>query len=825
MPLEPFDRTPPHKLLLGTAILAAIPFLAVLLFKAQLYCILDTSSYLAFHNVAEFFSIMVSLSIFGLGWYAYDQNQDRHTLFLSVSFLAIGLMDCMHTLGYAGMPSLLTPNNANKSTLFWIAVRFFSAAAFLASAFISPQNTSRWLSKKILMTAALLLSFAVFTSVTFFPEQLPATFVQGTGLTRFKVFSEYLIILLFILATVAYWRRLSRTSDRTICYYLSAFVFCIYSELVFGAYSSAFDTYNALGHLYKVIAFILIYKGIFIVSVRKPYKELLVSSKELLLSRNMLSHIINSIPQSIFWKDRESVYLGCNQVFASHAGLEQPEEIVGKTDFALPWGEEASEAYRADDREVMEQGRAKLHIIEKLRRSDGATIWIDTTKLPLKDSSDRTYGILGVYEDITKRKEAEEELLIQAKMLEDEIAERQKAQEALYLAKESAEAANRAKTRFLANMSHELRTPLNGVIGMTELLSYTTISDEQKSYIDALRLSSGNLLALISDILDVAKIESEQLHLVTAEYALRECINEVIATQQAEISKKGLRLDLHIPDCIPDRLLGDRLRLVQILANLLSNAVKFTEQGTITIAVTIKERHSATVLLDIMVRDTGIGIKPQLIDYIFNMFTQADESTTRKHGGAGLGLAISRRLAEMMGGSLTVESTPHKGSTFHLLLPSTLPFKQSSQEPDNAPLGVATAPSSHPLAVLVAEDNLLNLHYAQKVLEKLGHGVTSVTDGQQALAAWEQGHFDLILMDIQMPTICGDEVVRIIRQRERETDNHVPVIAVTAHALIGDQERFMEAGCDGYIAKPFQIDALAAEIERVCSETHKTRAA
>jgi hypothetical protein len=231
--------------------LSALPFLAVELFKSQLYTVVTIAPYLVFHNVVEFFSVIVSVSIFGLGWYAFSQNRDQHSLFLSVSFLAIGLMDFMHTLGYAGMPALITPNVSNKATQFWVAVRFFSASAFLSSAFITSTTPSRRLSKAALMTAALVISAVVFVSIIFFPDYVPTAFIQGVGLTPFKRNAEYVIISLLVLAVIMYWRRLSRTGDRLITYYLAAFVLCIFSESAFTLYNSAFDTYNMLGHIYK----------------------------------------------------------------------------------------------------------------------------------------------------------------------------------------------------------------------------------------------------------------------------------------------------------------------------------------------------------------------------------------------------------------------------------------------------------------------------------------------------------------------------------------------------------------------------------------------
>jgi len=413
--------------------------------------------------------------------------------------------------------------------------------------------------------------------------------------------------------------------------------------------------------------------------------------------------------------------------------------------------------------------------------------------------------------ELVARAEAENELRIQATLLEDEIAERQKTQEALHNAKEMAEAANKAKSLFLANMSHELRTPLNGVVGMAQLLAMTEVNQEQKEYLETLQCSADNLLALISDILDITKIEAEQFQIYHAEYSLRSCLDEIIMMQQAAIDQKRLLLEQDILETVPDTIVGDRLRVMQVLSNLLSNAVKFTEQGGIKLSVVVKEQHGSTILLDISIADTGIGIAPEKIGYIFSAFTQADETFTRRFGGAGLGLALSRKLADLMGGSITVESAPGKGSTFHLQLPCTVPSR-----PNGKPYDVSEAyaeSSTRSLSVLIAEDNPANSAYAQKLLKALGHQVVLATDGKQALEAWEHGAFDLILMDVQMPVMNGDEVVRLIRQQE--VDKRIPIIAVTAHALVGDHERLLEAGCDGYVAKPFKIEKLAAEIKRV----------
>jgi signal transduction histidine kinase len=294
--------------LVGTFIVSALPLLIVESFPASLNYKVPPAAYLVFHNVAEFFGVMVSLSMFGIGWYTYDQSKDRHALFLSTAFLAIGLMDFMHTLSYAAMPTFITPNSSNKSTQFWIAVRLFQAVAFLASAYVYAERPNRWLSKRILMTTALLVSLFVFTGIIFFPSYMPATFVDGVGLTPFKKGSEFMVILLTCAATAAYWRRMMKSGNRLLTYYLSALVVCIFSEISFVDYTSVFDTYNVIGHVYKVAAFFLIYYGIYKASVRDPYTKLVEIGEELksdVVERKRTEEVLQATSETL--REREKL--------------------------------------------------------------------------------------------------------------------------------------------------------------------------------------------------------------------------------------------------------------------------------------------------------------------------------------------------------------------------------------------------------------------------------------------------------------------------------------------------------------------------------------
>ncbi|EPG75344.1 histidine kinase [Leptospira fainei serovar Hurstbridge str. BUT 6] len=271
----------PYLLLLGIIILSAIPFPIVDHLHKSLSSEIDRSSYLLFHNITEFFSIVVSLSIFGVCWFTYERSKDNHSLFLGTSFLAIGLLDFMHTLAYSGMSDLVTPNSANKSTQFWLVARFFNASIFLASAFIYSKNRHSWLTKANLLLAVLCFVGATFVAIIFFPSYLPATSIDGIGLTQFKKVGEYTIILILSFATIAYWKRWLQTGESVILYYLAAFILCIFGESVLSVYHSVFDEYNVLGHIYKVLSFCIIYKGTFVTSINRPYDQIIETNLKL----------------------------------------------------------------------------------------------------------------------------------------------------------------------------------------------------------------------------------------------------------------------------------------------------------------------------------------------------------------------------------------------------------------------------------------------------------------------------------------------------------------------------------------------------------------
>lgn len=428
----------------------------------------------------------------------------------------------------------------------------------------------------------------------------------------------------------------------------------------------------------------------------------------------------------------------------------------------------------------------------------GTPKWWNVTMTPIKDHSEESVDLLVVSRDITENKMVEQQLQI---------------------AKEAAEAANLAKSRFLANMSHEIRTPMNAIIGFTELTLEAMQDPGHRENLSLVYHSAKHLMSLIDDILDISKIEAGKIILERSVFQVRPNFIDIFKIQKQRAHDKGLELIYDISDDLPDLLEGDIGRLRQVLLNLVGNAVKFTEAGQIRISVGFEEMDKQQIMLIVTVSDTGIGISREKIQLIFEPFTQAESSTSRKYGGSGLGLAISNQLVGMMGGDLWVESEPGRGSTFSFtvrldkhvttwknLSPYPLPARAAELD--------RTADPVRGLKILLAEDNLVNQKLVMSLLEKNGHQVTVVADGYQAVTALQQNDFDLILMDVQMPGMDGLSATRSIRNKEEKTGGHIPIIAMTAHAMKGDRESCLNAGMDDYVAKPISKDELERAITR-----------
>ena len=668
---------------------------------------------------------------------------------------------------------------------------------------------------------------------------------------------------------------------------------------------------------------------------------------ELRASRELFRLLLDSIPEGIYGIDIQGNCTFCNPSCTRLLGYAGAAQLLGKNMHVLMHHTRADGThYHAEECHIYEAFRRGegTHIDDEvLWRRDGTSFPAEYWSYPmLRDGN--VVGTVVTFINITQRKQAE-------KVLHD--------------ARQAAEAANRAKSEFLANMSHEIRTPMNGIIGMTQLALDTELDHEQRGYLNLVKSSSESLLVLLNDILDFSKIEAGKLDIEIIEFNLRDCLGDTMKVMSMRAHEKGLELACHILPEVPDALRGDPTRLRQIVTNLVGNAIKFTSQGEVVVRVETQHKTGDDTTLHFSVRDTGLGIPREKQGAIFEAFTQADNSTTRKYGGTGLGLSISTRLVEKMNGRMWLESEPGQGSTFHftacfesqkslsgkratadldslrdlsvlivddnatnrrilkemlagwkmktveaeggrsalallkqaraegrafslVLLDAQMPevdgfqvanqmmqdpqlsssvsimltsagfrgdaarcrelgiqaylpkpIKHSdllqaiqtvlncardtnSEKPTNSPPDTelpalitvhSLRESRKHLNILLAEDNRVNQVLAVRLLEKRGHTVVLVETGKAALESSRNVSFDLILMDVQMPEMDGLEATACIREGEKTTGKHIPIVAMTAHAMVGDRERCLEAGMDAYISKPLSVTELYATIE------------
>ncbi len=434
--------------------------------------------------------------------------------------------------------------------------------------------------------------------------------------------------------------------------------------------------------------------------------------------------------------------------------------------------------------------REPLELDHRLIRPDGEVRYVQLRTHPIRDAQGRTLSVAGLTDDVT---------------------ERHRSQEALRVAHAAAEAASRAKGEFLATMSHEIRTPMNAVIGMTGLLLDTGLTPEQRDFAEVIRTSGDALLAIINDILDFSKIEAGKLALESAEFDVAELVDDVLGLVRQHADRQGDVLSHRIDPSVPSRLIGDAGRLRQVILNLVSNAVKFTTGGSVSLCVEANDVSRDIAQVRFEIRDTGAGISEEAKSRLFQAFSQADSSMSRRFGGTGLGLAISKRLVEQMGGEIGAESRIGHGSTFwfHVPLPTVEKELGAAIETPAA----ATPRTPLGLRVLVAEDNAVNQRVLVRLLEKLGCRADAVGNGREAVQAVARVPYDIVLMDCQMPELDGFAATREIRAAEGGR-RPLPIVAVTANALAGDRERCLDAGMQDYVSKPVNLDRLYEALQR-----------
>ncbi|CAH0994800.1 Sensor histidine kinase RcsC [Emticicia aquatica] len=511
-------------------------------------------------------------------------------------------------------------------------------------------------------------------------------------------------------------------------------------------------------------------------------------TQALRLSEEKYRGIIENMDLGLIEVDKDDLIQKVYKRFSWLTGYEE-SELVGKkaSDVLLP--DESFKRFIAEQNANRLEGEPGVYEVP-IKKKNGDIIWVIVSGAPIIDGKGNVLGSVGIHLDITERK---------------------RTQEALEEAREVAEDARRAEKRFLANMSHEIRTPINAIIGMTHLLYDTTPSKKQVEYLSAIHYSADLLLSLVSDVLDISKIEAGEMHLSEQTFSLKDLINSVLQTFRLRLQGKQISLIFEFDDEIENDVIGDSTFLTQILMNLLSNAVKFTEKGKIGVQVSLLCRLGDLLMTEVRVFDTGIGIQPQNLGGIFESYRQEHQETKVKYGGTGLGLAIVKQLVNLHGGEITVESKVNEGSEFTF----TLPLKDSGLQTQKLQsIAIDISEDWKNYRVLVVEDNLINQKYADGILSKwkLDHKIAN--HGKEALEILKNEAFDLILMDIRMPEMDGYETTVAIRKMAGNPNQNIPIIALTASALSEEIDQAYESGMNAHLTKPFTPGQLRTILEQ-----------
>ncbi|MFO7997825.1 MAG: response regulator [Bacteroidales bacterium] len=470
----------------------------------------------------------------------------------------------------------------------------------------------------------------------------------------------------------------------------------------------------------------------------------------------------------------------CRRMLGFH-----PEELIGQP---------LSHMVHPDDLDLVRKNHDELinnkcdsqREIYRLRKANGEYLWVETNSQSVRNTeSGLVEEIVGVARDISERKEKEN----------------------LLKAKEVAEQASKAKSDFLANLSHEIRNPMNAIIGMANTLLKTPVDEKQKTFLNSILFSSRNLLGILNDILDYSRIEAKKVTLTYSSFRLRDMLDDTVNAFRPMAADKGITLNVQIQKEIPEEIYGDEQKINQILSNLLNNAIKFTPEGRVSLNIEMKEKPAP--VLRFSVHDTGIGVKQEDIPHLFDSFRQLDISSRKEYQGTGLGLSIVKSLVELMHGSASFESEFGKGSVARFEIPL-------QGVAGDKPSGPASTPAEkNTLKILVAEDEAINQLYLSGFLRAQGWQVDGAPNGFVALDKYRSGGYDLILMDGQMPKMDGFEATRKIREIEKRTGKHTPIIAITGYAISGDRDRFLGAGMDEYISKPIDEEKLLQVIQRL----------
>jgi PAS domain S-box-containing protein len=815
--VPPAARVPLLSALALSCALAGVPLVLVELFPA-LHVVMGTSAYLVFHNVAEFFGVMVALSVFGVGWYTHDQSRDHHALFLGSAFLAVGLVQFMHALSYAGMPDFVTPSSPNKASQLWVIARACTAAAFLASAFVRPHAETPWLSKPVLGSLAVAVSLAAFLSAVVFPGTLPDAFVPGVGQTPFKRLVEYGIVATFVAAIVSHAWRFARRPDPAAALYLAGFVLSAFAELFFAAYRSVTDTRNALGHLYTVVAFYLVYRAVFIESVQRPHRALLEAAAALRLERDervvaqaalaraleegrrehdRVAAIMEASPVALVRVDAGGTVGYLNAEAERVLGVGRGE-VAGRPFDAPAWGirDEAGQPVDPADLpySVIARTRAPVRARHAVQDPGGRTKVLDIVGAPLLDSRGVFEGAVFGLEDASERARMEEQFRQSQKM--------------------------EAVGRLAGGIAHDFNNVLTAVLSAADyLLRELPPSSPLREEAEEIRVGGRKAATLTRQLLTFSRKEV----VVPRVLSLGALVGELIPLLRRLIGE-DVELAWEAPASLAN-VRADAGQLEQVIVNLVVNARDAVSSGG-RISITLEDvevgedeargqvgvRPGRFVLL--AVADDGCGMTREVLAHAFEPFF-----TTKAPGkGTGLGLSTIYGIVRQCGGHVRVESQPGAGSLFRIFLPRAEGDVAAPVEAPFRPPQAAVVPAS----ILLVEDEPQVRGVLARALRRAGYAVVEATDGDDAVewALDPARSLDVLVTDLVMPHLGGQDLA----VRVRAARPGVKVLFISGYSGQG-----FDVGLLGpevaFLPKPITPPALVEEVQRLVQAEVRAQAA
>ncbi len=757
--------------------------------------IISQFNYLLFHTLAELFSILVAGGIFAFTWNTRHLSRNYCMILLGVAYLGVAGLDFFHLLTFPGI-SIIAAASTNTSAQFWVSARFIEALALcLAPLFLTRSLSINWSVTLVLAITGLILSIILFWPV------FPRCYLPGQGLTHFKIGMEIIICGLLFLSLVHLFAKRSFVDRQVLTLLTVSIGLTISAEILFTLYNQATGTPNLFGHLLKVLSFYFIYRAIIVTGLIRPYTYLnmtvLKKEQDLQQSEERYRQIIEDQKEIICRFNNKGQLIFANQPFCNFFGLDscEPKNLSFQSLFL------SHDQANLDS--ILKEITPSEPIQEyrhKISSHDGRQVWLQWSIHGIANDPNEISEYQAVARDITE--------------LQNTLAE-------LDNLKQKAERANKAKDVFLANMSHEMRTPLNAILGLTALCLEEDLPTKQHKWLKYIQTSAESLLGIIEDLLDLSKIEVGELRIQNKPFNLIEFTDSIIGEMSFMAREKGLELELVRDQLLTEDVVGDALRLRQILRNLIINAIKFTEKGTIQLQVSSSNPdqpslsgHSQKADILFQVADSGPGIRPEDQDKLFEPFSTIDQENRPNDGGSGLGLTICKRIVEHLGGQIRVWSEPGRGSTFSVRLPLGIHTDQLPSKPSSLS-ETSRQDQAEKLRVLLVEDQFMNRIYMEDAIQRLGHTVHVAQNGQEALQVLEAEQFDLVFMDIRMPVMDGLTATREIRKKESINNNsRVFIIGLSANADPENLQEYLQTGMDDYLIKPVDPETIRQTIQK-----------